>query len=160
MKKNEGKNGVAVSGFAIIGNLTIKLKRDECTHTRVYKNLVMKDSLIDIASYIAGNSLPENVITHFAIGNGTVPPTEIDTELESETYRSPAVITQGSSDNANKVEFKVEHSQGAVIGDVSEAGLFSADTNGDMFNRVVFTPFTAGSADTLTFIWEIEVKNV
>ena len=150
------------TGMQIKGTIEIRVERPDGSVLKVrQKNLVMYDwGLKKVASLLAGVAQGANMITHLAMGTDNTPPAEDQSILIGETIRDACVITQQADPEANKVEYKVVHALGAVTGTFEEAGLFDAGTGGNMFNRVIFAPFIVTSADTLTVVWVVEVKNV
>ncbi len=145
--------------FGIRGDLNFHvLRADGSAYSFTLKNMVVTYGLVGLASVIAGGSaFPP--LTHLALGDSNTPAALGDTSLISEVRRDPAVVTQLASPEDNKVQFQVEHLQGAIVGTFREAGLFDADTAGNMFNRIVFADLVVGSGDTLTTTWIIEVRN-
>jgi len=162
MENHFTENDEMKTGMQIKGTVTFEKERNDGTKvTATYKNLAMHaGALVKIAALIGGTAQPANMITHLAMGTGHTQPTESDTALETESLRSPCVATIGAAPNDNVAEFKVAHAIGTVDGIFEEAGLFDAGTGGSMFNRSVFTPFPVTTADTLTVIWKIEIRNI
>lgn len=112
---------------------------------------------------VNGDSYPE--LTDIAVGTGTTDPTESDTQLESEEYR-----TTFSDANANiyvvsggtgAYRVNVTLSGGTeVLADtsVSEFGIF--DANGDLVYRETRSPTTIASGERISFEIEIQLTNV
>ena len=150
------------TGFKVLGEMTMSVKRkDGSVDSVTNKNMVVNYGLIGIAGVIAGTPFPSTGgFTHIALGDSNTAPTLSDTNLVNVLRMDAAVVTQLPAPNNNKVFFQVEHAQGAAIGTFREAGLFDADSSGNMFNRLVFEDFVVGASDTLTVTWTIEVRNV
>ena len=147
------------TGFVIEGNLTISCKRPDGTEIVLKKkNMVVNWGLVSLATAIATGA-GFAALTHLAMGSSSSAPALGNTTLGTELRRDAAVVTQLSAPENNKVQFQVEHAEGAVVGTFKEAGLFTAATAGNMFNRITFADFVVGSADTLTVTWLIEIRN-
>jgi len=159
--EQKGMENKMKTGFIIEGTIKLRNERaDGSIVETVQKNLVVRWGLEQVASLLAGNSMPAGMITHLALGDNNTPPIDGDTHLGNELTRAAATITQLSGAESNKIEYRVVYATGAVAGTFKEAGLFDADTIGNMFNRSVFADFPVSVADTLTIIWIVEVKNV
>jgi len=149
------------TGFIIEGTIKLRNERADGSIVEVIqKNLVVRWGLEQVASLLAGNAMPANMITHLAMGDDNTAPADADTTLGNELNRSAVTITQLTGAESNKIEYRVVHATGAIVGVFKEAGLFDADSAGNMFNRAVFADFPVNAADTLTVIWIVEVKNV
>lgn len=145
--------------FGVRGDLNFHvLRADGSEYSFTLKNMVVTYGLVGLATVIAGGSaFPP--LTHLALGDSSTAAALGDLSLVNELRRDAAVVAQLASPEDNKVQFQVEHLQGAVVGTFREAGLFDADTAGNMFNRIVFADLVVGAGDTLTTTWFIEVRN-
>ena len=148
------------SGFTITGEVTFKVKRgDGSILTTTLHNLVVNYGLVGLATVIAGGSA-FGAMTNIAMGDSSVAASLGDTTLGNELRRDVAVVAQLPNPEDNKIQFQIEHAQGAVVGTFKEAGLFDQNTlGGNMFNRLVFADLVVGAGDTLTVTWLIEVRN-
>lgn len=148
------------SGFKITGEVTFKVKREDGSILiTTLHNIVVNYGLVGLATVIAGGSA-FGAMTHLALGDSDTAAALGDTSLGSELRRDAVVVTQLPNPEDNKVQFQIEHAQGAVVGTFKEAGLFDQATlGGNMFNRLVFADLVVGAGDTLTTTWLIEVRN-
>jgi hypothetical protein len=102
-----------------------------------------------------------------AVGTDSTLPTDADTALRAERAPRKAIanadyseITEGDGSNQVKrvrarltAVFDFNDANGTEP--LQEAGIFTADTNGVMYNRVVFDPVTKTNAFKLTLLWDI-----
>jgi hypothetical protein len=150
------------SHLSISGEVTFTIVKPNGSSISVtYKNLIVQWGLNAMANSLFGGDFVTRV-EYFALGtnDGATSPTLGDTELNSEARRDLATVTIVPGE-LNKVEFLVQHATGAVVGTFREAGLFDADTAGNMFNRLVFEDdLVVGTLDTLKTVWNITFKNV
>ncbi len=148
------------TGFKVEGKLTFKVKRpDGSTLETTMHNLVVNYGLVGITTMLAtGAGIPN--MTNIALGDSSVAATLGDVALGNELRRDAAVITQLPNPEDNKVQFQIEHAQGAVVGTFREAGLFDQNTlGGNMLNRLVFADLVLGAGDTFTVTWLLETRN-
>jgi len=147
------------SKVKIKGSLYLKtLRKDGVITILLVENTLVNWALISFAGILAGTAWP-SVLTHIALGNGTTPVALTDTTLENELGRYAATASQLAPPNDNTAQFQILFDEGDVVGTFNEAGIFSADTGGNMLNRVVFGDFVVGASDTLTVTWLIEFGN-
>jgi hypothetical protein len=93
--------------------------------------------------------------THMAIGTGTEAAAAGDTKLKTELDRN-AIAEKTRSGKV--VTIKAEWLAGDGTGAITEAGIFSASSEGTLFARAVFSVVNKGSEDTLTITWTITVE--
>jgi len=147
------------TGLNIVGTLILEAKRkDGSSNSIKVKNLITSWGLNSLAGVIAGNAFP-GILEYIAMGNSNTAPALGNTTLGNELRRDLVTVTQLPTPEENKVQFQKEFVEGAVVGTFKEAGIFNAATLGNMFNRIVFSDFVVGSADTLTLTWIIEIRN-
>ncbi len=147
------------TGFIIEGKLTLSCKRADGTEVVMKKkNMVVNWGLIALATTLVSGS-GMSALTHIAMGSSSSAPALGNTALGTELRRDAAVVTQLPAPENNKVQFQKEHAEGAVVGTFREAGLFTAASGGNMFNRITFADFVVGSSDTLTVTWLVEIRN-
>jgi len=102
-----------------------------------------------------------NPISHIAVGTGSDKVQPNDLELGMELLRKPLKPVDPSlhltftDDNRRKVFLSAELDFSEGNGALTEAALFNADTNGIMYNRVVFPTVNKTPDFKLTLIWEI-----
>jgi hypothetical protein len=110
---------------------------------------------------------PPGRVTHMAVGTNPVAPADDQTGLGTErSPRKPITeVTYSEFDEAvpgGNVR-RVRASLRAVFDfneangpePLREAGIFTAETGGVMYNRVVFDPVTKTDAFNLTLLWDI-----
>ncbi len=134
-----------------------------------YHNRIVTSGRTLVAQMFAGISggVPPGSVTHMAVGTDATPPTDTDSALKAE--RAPrklissvdySEITEGTGSSEIKrvrarltAVFDFGDANGA--GALREAGIFTADSGGVMYNRVVFEPVTKTDAFKLTLLWDI-----
>jgi hypothetical protein len=91
------------------------------------------------------------VPTHMAVGTGTPSSTTLGTETDRNAFtsktRSGAVVTMIG-----------DWAAGDATATLTEAGLFTASSNGDMWASATFTGIVKAAADTLSITWTITVS--
>jgi phosphopentomutase len=122
---------------------------------RIIKNIVTHIGDAILADLLASNGLT-NPLSHIAVGDGTTAATKDDTQLENELLRESATRQQETGDQDNVVRFEAIWPVGAAQGSYTEAGIFDADTAGNLFSRTTFTQLDVGPADTLLVRWYIQ----
>lgn len=86
-----------------------------------------------------------------AIGKkSTTAEAESNTALDEESKRKEVSAKERS---AKVVTFKASFGAGEGTGEVKEAGIFDAETTGNMYSRVTFGLVTKGAEDTLEIVW-------
>jgi hypothetical protein len=126
-----------------------KLKDEKSVHnlvTTVGKNLIA-DNLLD--SPTLGKP------THMAVGTGTTAANVADTTLETELDRNALT---SKTRNTNVVTYVANWAAGDATGTITEAGLFTASSAGNMPNRAVFSGIPKGASDTLAITWTTTVS--
>lgn len=118
-------------------------------------NLVVNTGLAHIISRMINASA--GVMSHIAVGSGTVAAAAADTALGNELGRvAITATTQVTTNVANdSVQYTCTFNPGAATGAVTEAGIFNAATNGTMQSRTVFPVINKGALDTLSITWKI-----
>lgn len=140
------------------GVLTLVLK-DENGNVKVQeeKNLVVNTGL----AYIAGRmkDTTYGVMSHMAVGAGTIAAAAADTQLGVElgrvTLDSTTLVTTNVTNDA--VQYVATFSPGTATGAVTEAGVFNDGSAGTMLCRTVFPVINKGAADTLVITWKITI---
>jgi hypothetical protein len=153
------------------GALTLQLTdRDGAiVHQAHYKNRIVTSGRTLVAQMFAGVSggVPPSQVTHMAVGTDATLPTDVDSALKAE--RAPRIaisnvdyseISEGTGGNEVKrvrarltAVFDFGDANGAAA--LREAGIFTAETDGVMYNRVVFEPVSKTDAFKLTLLWDI-----
>lgn len=109
-----------------------------------------------LATWLATSTPPGTFMQYVALGSGTSAASVADTALQIELTvagysRASANLLSDGTTWGSISEF--EPNNGAA--NISEIGIFSADTAGTMFAHQVFPTITKTSVDTLTFKWYI-----
>lgn len=112
---------------------------------------VGKEGIID--NLLAAPSLGKP--THMAIGTGTEAAKAGDTKLKTELDRNTLAEKTRSG---TAVTMKGEWAAGDGTGAITEAGLFSASSEGTLFAHAVFSVVNKGAEDTLTITWKITAE--
>jgi hypothetical protein len=134
-----------------------------------HKNRIVTSGRSLVAQRFAGQAggPPPSQVTHMALGTDATDPSDADTALKAE--RAPrkeisAVDYSEVSEGAGAAELKRVRARLTAVFDfgdangaapLREAGIFTADTGGVMYNRVVFEPVTKTDAFKLTLLWDI-----
>jgi hypothetical protein len=153
------------------GALTLQLTDREgaLVQQAHYQNRIVTSGRSLVAHLFAGVSggVPPSQVTHMAVGTDATPPTDADTALIAERAPRKAIsevdyseISEGTGPNEVRrvrarltAVFDFGDANGAAP--LREAGIFTADTDGVLYNRVVFEPVTKTDAFKLTLLWDI-----
>jgi hypothetical protein len=93
-------------------------------------------------------------ISYIAFGSGSTPTSADMTALENEVVRVPAEWTWNPEERVVSVFATVTISEPVII---TEAGLFNAETEGVMFDRVTFTAKGLDETDIAEPVFDISV---
>lgn len=133
------------------------------------KNRIVTSGRSLVAQLFAGvaGGVPPSQVTHMGVGTNATAPGDGDGALKAERAPRRAIssvdyseISEGAgADEVKRVRARLT----AVFdfGDANgteplrEAGIFTAETGGVMYNRVVFEPVTKTDAFKLTLLWDI-----
>ncbi len=133
------------------------------------KNRIVTSGRSLVAQLFAGvaGGVPPSQVTHMGVGTNATAPGDGDGALKAERAPRRAIssvdyseISEGTgADEVKRVRARLT----AVFdfGDANgteplrEAGIFTAETGGVMYNRVVFEPVTKTDAFKLTLLWDI-----
>lgn len=153
------------------GALTLQLmdKNGALVHQAHYKNRIVTSGRSLVAQMFAGVSegIPPSQVTHMAVGTDATPPTDADSALIAERAPRRAIsevdyseISEGTGDNEVKrvrARLTAVYDFGDANGDepLREAGIFTAESEGVMYNRVIFDAVTKTDAFKLTLLWDI-----
>jgi hypothetical protein len=119
-------------------------------------NLVVTTGKNLIASRIAGNT--DSVVTHMALGTGSVAPLIANTTLGAEIVGSrTALSVSGGTPTNNIVICAAEFGPGVGTGAITESGLFNASSGGSMMSRTTFDPVNKDVSDTLNISWSLNI---
>jgi len=145
-------------GIALKGKLTISLNNEIVRET---DNLIVTAGKAWVAQRMEGVSL--GVMTHMAIGTGTVDPVVGDTTLGTEVARvaltdsggivAGAVITFAATYPADTPDVTAP-----ATAAITEAGILNAASAGTMLARTEFTAVNKGELDTMTISWAVTIS--
>lgn len=112
----------------------------EIVSEKKVENLVVGVGAEKIAEYIAGDS-PADDFAYLAIGDGTTEETKDDTELQNELERSESLSADIVEEDGydRRIVWSNTFSAGSGKDEITELGMFDADSEGVMLNRVVDT---------------------
>ncbi len=143
-------------GLMIKGTLELIIENKSGSKRVIHKNLITFSGLSWLADMFYGDSV--TALSDIAAGSGTTAPTENDVGLETEYSRvAISTTTKLTGPDANKVKISATWGLGAIVGDVTEAGLYAVSM---LFNRAVFPAETLTVDDLLVINWTIEFVNV
>lgn len=124
---------------------------------RTITNLVVNSGLAYIISRMAGAD--KGVMSHMALGSSTTAPTADDTDLLSILgVREALDTTEIAGTNGEQVKYTANFESGDATGAITEAGIFNAETGGDMLCRTTFDVVNKQAADTMAVTWTITLS--
>ena len=138
-------------GIALTGKLTISLNDEIVRET---ENLVVTAGKEWVTARMKNTS---TVMTHMAIGTGTVAAAIANTTLGTEVARQ-ALTTSGGTVAGAVITFATSYAAGTGTGAVTEAGILTAASGGTMLARTVFGVVNKGSLDTMTISWAVTIS--
>ena len=135
--------------------LVLKDEHGNIKESRTH-NLVVNVGLAAIAKRMYDNTEP--IVTHMAVGTGTTAAAATQTQLVAQI--STRVATGVASNVTTTVtndstRWSADFGPGVGTGALTEAGLFTAATAGNMWARSVFAVVNKGALDTLSITWTI-----
>jgi hypothetical protein len=119
------------------------------------KNLVVTAGKNFVASRMAGTSA--SVMSHMAIGTGSVAAATGDTTLGSESAR---VALTSTTVTDNDVVYVATFSAGTPSSSaaITEAAILNASSGGAMLCRTVFAQINKGTSDSLSISWTVSAS--
>lgn len=120
---------------------------------RHLKNMVVTAGLAFIANRMV--ETVANLMSHMALGSGTVAPALANAALGAELGRAPIATASSLGPVAT---YTATFNPGVATGAVTEAGIFNSDTVGTMLNRVTFPVVNKGAGDTLAVSWTVTLS--
>ena len=146
-----------IDNLKVKGKLHIVLTDEfgNLKHEDTVDNLVVTAGLGFIASRMAGTS--SAVMSHMAIGTGTVAAAAGNTTLGTEVNRQALGSTTPS---AATVVYVATFAPGQGTGAITEAGILNSSSGGTMLCRTVFSVVNKAAGDTLTINWTVTVAAV
>jgi hypothetical protein len=146
------------------GRLTLCLtdRHGRIVHKTHHGNRIVTSGRDLVAKLFAGQipGLPPTVVTHMAVGTDGSEPADADTALRAEIApRKPvgveySKITEGGVERV-RARLTSVFDAGEANGPLREAGIFTAQSAGVMYNRVKFETVTKSADFKLTLIWDI-----
>lgn len=153
------------------GALTVQVtdQHGAVVYAAQHKNRIVTSGRSLVAQLFAGvaGGVPPGQVTHMGVGTDATAPNDGDSALKAERAPRRAIssvdyseISEGTGgDEVKRVRARLT----AVFdfGDANgteplrEAGIFTAENGGIMYNRVVFEPVTKTDAFKLTLLWDI-----
>jgi hypothetical protein len=121
----------------------------ELKHSHEADNLITtvgKQDIVDQLLASPGQAKPQ----YMAVGTGSTAAAIGDTALGTESARV-ALATKTRSTNVLTMTATFPAGTGTAA--LTEAGVFSAVSVGDLYSRVVFSAINKGAADSLTITW-------
>ena len=143
-----------IDNLKVKGKLHIVLTDEfgNLKHEDTVDNLVVTAGLGFIASRMAGTS--SAVMSHMAIGTGTVAAAAGNTTLGTEVNRQALGSTTHS---AATVVYVATFNPGAGTGAITEAGILNNSSGGTLLCRTIFAVVNKAAGDTLTINWTVTV---
>lgn len=139
------------------GELTVVVRNEsgEIKNTFKVPNLVVTSGKNYIASRMAGTA--SSVMSHMAIGTGSVAPVVGNTVLGSEVGRV-ALGTAGGTASNNTVTYTATFPAGTGTGGIQEAAILNAASSGTMLCRTTFPVVNKAAGDSIAITWVITVS--
>ena len=131
---------------------------------RTHPNRIVKSGRQLVAQLFAGvEGTPPSKVTHMAVGTGKDEAKDDQMGLQAERTRNPVgkpaytEIVDDKGVKRIKVSLQSVFDFGEANGPepLCEAGIFTAQTGGTIYNRVTFDPVTKANTFKLTLIWDI-----
>lgn len=132
-------------------SIVVKDKNEKVVEERKINNLVVTSGKNFIASALQA---PPVLMSHMALGSGTIAPAAAQTALETEIGR---VALTDTTVVDNVVTYTATFPPGTATGAVTEAGIFNSDTAGTMLCRTSFPVVNKGADDTISITWEVSI---
>lgn len=150
MSKKKIINDLSLTGEVAIVLRDIKTGRIKAR--REVNNLVVQSGKDLVATVFAGSA--GDTITHIGLGEGNTPASLGQTALV--TPLLPRVSVTGDLNTSPaSIVYQVTFGAGVAVGDISEAGLFTAATSGTMVARTTFASIPKEADDELILTWTL-----
>lgn len=134
------------------GTITLIIDRVNGARERhTIKNIFTDKGLNALSALEAGEAVAK--ISHMALGTGTTAAAAGDTALQAEIAGSRVAVTIAGSGNTRT--YTAVFADGVGNGAVTEAGLLTAASAGELRNRSVFGVKTKQAGETFTMIWTL-----
>lgn len=141
-------------GLKATGEVFIDIIRDgQVVEQRHIPNLVVTTGKNFIASRMTGTS--QSVMSHMAIGSDSTAVVAGNTALGTELGR----VSLGSSTaSGSTITYTATFPGGTGTGNVVEAAILNASSNGTMLCRTVFPVVSKQVADTIAVTWVVTIS--
>lgn len=154
------------------GRLTLRLidRAGRVVEERRQNNRIVKSGRRLVAELFAGvaGGTPPSKVTHMAVGSNEAAPADDQTGLVaeraprkpitevtfSELDETAGTVTVRRVTATLKAVFDFNEANDLAV-PLREAGIFTADRGGVLYNRVVFEPVTKTDVFKLTLLWDI-----
>jgi len=137
---------------SLTGKLEISLNG---TVVQEVNNMVVTAGKEWIASRMQG--VVDGVMTHMAVGTGTVAAAAANTTLGTELARQ-ALTTSGGVVAGAVITYASTYAAGTGTGAITEAGILNASSSGTLLARTVFGVINKGALDTMTISWAVTIS--
>lgn len=138
----------SIEGLKMKGTMdAVLFKEDGSVETRYKDNIIVNVGFDFIADAIGKSASRPGVMSHIAVGTGTVAAAAGNTALDTELARAAA--TYAHTAGTKTFTFTCTFAAGTGTGAITEAGVLNASSSGILFDRVVFAVINKGAADTL-----------
>ena len=137
---------------SLTGKLQISLNG---TVVKEVNNMVVTAGKGWIASRMQG--VVDGVMSHMAIGTGTVAAAAANTTLGTELFRQ-GLTTSGGVVAGAVITFASTFAAGDGTGAITEAAVLNASSAGTMLARTVFGVINKGVLDTMTISWAVTIS--
>lgn len=138
------------SDIGMKGRLTISLN-DEVVQE--VDNLVVTDGKEFVAKRMSGTT--SGVMSDMAIGSGTTAAAASQAALVSEEARVTLTGTPAGVVSNNTVTYTATFPAATGTAAITEAGIFNANSGGEMLCRTVFAVVNKGASDSMTITWVV-----
>lgn len=115
-------------------------------------NLVVNAGKTIIAARLVGSG---GVLTHMALGTGTTAALVANTALQAETAR---VDLSSQSSSGATSQYVASFGAGVATGAITEAGIFTASSGGNMLCRTVFAVVNKSADDIMSITWSLTIQ--
>lgn len=138
----------SIEGLKMKGTMdAVLFKEDGSVETRYKDNIIVNVGFDFIADAIGKAASRPGVMSHIAVGAGTVASDPVDSALGAELARAAA--TYSHTAGTKVFTFTATFAAGVGTGAITEAGVLNAAASGILLDRVVFAVINKGAADTL-----------
>ena len=139
---------------SVSSNVIVNQRNKQGTLQFHTHNLVVDSGLNLLRDAITGGSAH---LTHIGFGSGTTAADAADVGLETEITSLRQSLTSSEASDGQLVLGAYLSESDGVGETISELGLFTSDTDGDMYARAVLDPAIAKeSGDAISIVWTLD----